>query len=111
MSSVLNLSGLNYQGANPLGNLVRRLETKVADLEKIGGEVASLRSVVSSSQSAAADVKRIEGEMAGFRMLQTQVNLLTNDIKRIESDLRSEISELKRVIKSLEEKLKSSGSE
>jgi hypothetical protein len=35
MGSVVNGSGLNYFGSNPLGNKVRALETQVAALQKI----------------------------------------------------------------------------
>ena len=35
MSSVVNNSGLNYQGGNPLGRKVRALETEVAELRKL----------------------------------------------------------------------------
>jgi hypothetical protein len=50
MSSVLNLSGLNYsRGQNPLGRTIRALEAEVANLKK---EVAALKAggVGSSAQ-------------------------------------------------------------
>jgi hypothetical protein len=34
MTSVLNLSGLNYQRGNPLGREVRNLQAEVAELKK-----------------------------------------------------------------------------
>jgi hypothetical protein len=34
MSSVLNLSGLNYQRGNPLGREIRNLKEEVAELKK-----------------------------------------------------------------------------
>jgi hypothetical protein len=34
MSSVLNLSGLNYQRGNPLGREIRSLQAEVAELKK-----------------------------------------------------------------------------
>jgi hypothetical protein len=48
MGSVVNGSGLNYFGSNPLGNKVRALETQVADLRKLINELSS-RSVTSSA--------------------------------------------------------------
>lgn len=41
MGSVVNGSGLNYFGSNPLGNKVRSLETQVADLRKQLNELAA----------------------------------------------------------------------
>jgi hypothetical protein len=40
MSSVLNLSGLNYQRGNPLGGVVRTLQSEIAELKK---QVADLK--------------------------------------------------------------------
>lgn len=40
MSSVLNLSGLNYQRGNPLGRELRALQSEIADLKK---EIAMLK--------------------------------------------------------------------
>jgi hypothetical protein len=40
MTSVLNLSGLNYQGGNPLGREIRALKTEV---EKLKSEIAALK--------------------------------------------------------------------
>jgi len=40
MSSVLNLSGLNYQRGNPLGGVVRTLQNEIAELKK---QVADLK--------------------------------------------------------------------
>ncbi len=40
MSSVLNLSGLNYQRGNPLGREIRALKTEVEELKK---QLAQLR--------------------------------------------------------------------
>ncbi len=40
MSSVLNLSGLNFQRGNPLGREIRSLQTELADLKK---EIALLK--------------------------------------------------------------------
>lgn len=34
MSSVLNLSGLNFQRGNPLGREIRSLQSEIADLKK-----------------------------------------------------------------------------
>ena len=39
MGSVVNGSGLNYFGSNPLGNKVRALETQVASLQKTLNDV------------------------------------------------------------------------
>lgn len=47
MGSVVNGSGLNYFGSNPLGNKVRALETQVNDLRKLINELSSR--VVSAS--------------------------------------------------------------
>jgi len=41
MGSVVNGSGLNYFGSNPLGNKVRALETQVNDLRKLINELSS----------------------------------------------------------------------
>jgi hypothetical protein len=41
MGSVVNGSGLNYFGSNPLGNKVRALETQVSDLRKLINELSS----------------------------------------------------------------------
>jgi hypothetical protein len=41
MSSVLNLSGLNYQRGNPLGREIRSLQADVAELKK---QIAALKS-------------------------------------------------------------------
>ena len=35
MSSVLNLSGLNYGRGNPIGNQLRALQNEVAELKKV----------------------------------------------------------------------------
>jgi len=35
MSSVTAMSGLNYQGGNPIGRKVRALENEVAELKKV----------------------------------------------------------------------------
>lgn len=48
MGSVVNGSGLNYFGSNPLGNKVRALETEVANLRKLINEL-SQRSVSASA--------------------------------------------------------------
>lgn len=49
MSSVLNLSGLNYsRGQNPLGRKIRELETEVANLRKELNEL-KVRGVGTSS--------------------------------------------------------------
>lgn len=40
MSSVLNLSGLNYQRGNPLGGVVRTLQNDIAELKK---QIAELK--------------------------------------------------------------------
>ncbi len=40
MSSVLNLSGLNYQRGNPLGREIRALKTEVDELKK---QIAALK--------------------------------------------------------------------
>ena len=47
MGSVVNGSGLNYFGSNPLGNKVRTLETQVTELRKLINELSSR--VVSAS--------------------------------------------------------------
>lgn len=47
MGSVVNGSGLNYFGSNPLGNKVRSLETQVTELRKLINELSSR--VVSAS--------------------------------------------------------------
>ena len=39
MGSVVNASGLNYFGSNPLGNKVRALETEVARLRTLINEI------------------------------------------------------------------------
>lgn len=50
MTSVLNLSGLNYQGGNPLGREIRSLKAEVEALKK---EIAILKVVgVGSSQAS-----------------------------------------------------------
>ncbi len=41
MGSVVNGSGLNYFGSNPLGNKVRSLETQVAELRKLVNELST----------------------------------------------------------------------
>lgn len=41
MGSVVNGSGLNYFGSNPLGNKVRALETQVNDLRKLINELSA----------------------------------------------------------------------
>jgi hypothetical protein len=53
MSSVLNLSGLNYQRGNPLGGVVRTLQNEIAELKK---QVAELKAngVGSASVSVVA---------------------------------------------------------
>lgn len=51
MSSVLNLSGLNFQRGNPLGREIRALQTEMAELKK---ELAILKAGGISSASAAA---------------------------------------------------------
>jgi hypothetical protein len=48
MGSVVNGSGLNYFGSNPLGNKVRALETQVNDLRKLINELSS-RAVTASA--------------------------------------------------------------
>jgi len=48
MGSVVNASGLNYFGSNPLGNKVRALETEVARLRTLINELGQ-RSVNASS--------------------------------------------------------------
>lgn len=40
MGSVVNGSGLNYFGSNPLGNKVRALEAEVARLRQLIGEIS-----------------------------------------------------------------------
>lgn len=40
MSSVLNLSGLNYQRGNPLGREIRSLQSEIAELKK---QIAALK--------------------------------------------------------------------
>ena len=39
MSSVTSMSGLNYQGGNPIGRKVRALEAEVIELRKMIGEM------------------------------------------------------------------------
>lgn len=41
MGSVVNASGLNYFGSNPLGNKVRALETEVARLRQLINEMGT----------------------------------------------------------------------
>lgn len=48
MGSVVNGSGLNYFGSNPLGNKVRALETEVARLRTLINELGQ-RTVTASS--------------------------------------------------------------
>jgi hypothetical protein len=43
MSSVLNLSGLNYNGRNSLGNKIRAMESEIAEMRKT---IAQLKSGV-----------------------------------------------------------------
>ena len=50
MSSVLNLSGLNYQRGNPLGREIRSLQNEVSELKK---EIALLKANAFASSSAA----------------------------------------------------------
>ena len=57
MGSVVNGSGLNYFGSNPLGNKVRALETQVTDLRKLINEL-SARVV-----TAAADLQAAAGSV------------------------------------------------
>lgn len=51
MGSVVNGSGLNYFGSNPLGNKVRALENQVVELRKLINELSSR--VVSASAGPA----------------------------------------------------------
>ena len=56
MTSVLNLSGLNYQGGNPLGREIRALKTEVETLKKSLVDVRTLLAEVASQKGGAGSV-------------------------------------------------------